>query len=182
MGPLLLCLFMLSTCTALDGTNYFTTHSFLEAIPSNNVTFEDPQVKEFHFHVYFYQSNPVSVQAALTLRALILEQVSTKEMIVVCNGVTEEMLPGLDTSKIPLFNTKPMGPHPMGSFEVWCPQEYFAKAMSFFMLKRGELSILIHPLSRHEIEDHTNRAMWLGPSTRIDLTVLEPDLGIIEIG
>ena len=63
------------------------------------------------------------------------------------------------------------------------------------MRNRGELTVLFHPLSSHEvcvlldskrciavsvqIEDHTARAMWLGPSYRLDLTVLEEDLGHI---
>ena len=25
--------------------------------------------------------------------------------------------------KVPSFNDKPVGPHPEGSFEVWCPAE-----------------------------------------------------------
>ncbi len=53
------------------------------------------------------------------------------------------------------------------------------------MRRRGELSILVHPLTEHAIEDHTGRAMWLGPSYRPNLNVLTgsddpqyPELGL----
>ena len=56
---------------------------------------------------------------------------------------------------------------------MWTPKEYLAQALSFFMLRRGELTILLHPLSgSHAVEDHTGRAMWLGPEYRLNLNVL----------
>ena len=54
----------------------------------------------------------------------------------------------LINKEIPPMNMRPIGPHPIGSYEVWAPKEYFAHAMSFFMLNRDELSILVHPLTR----------------------------------
>ena len=59
--------------------------------------------------------------------------------------------------------------------------------MSFAMLHRGDLTILLHPLGNNEIDDHTIDAMWLGPSSRLDLSVLSstggddpecPELGL----
>ena len=90
----------------------------------------------------------------------------------VLNGVTDAILPGVNVSNIPLFNEAPIGPHPCGSYEVWCPKESMAQALSFFMLRRGELSILLHPLTPHEIQDHTGRSMWLGAPYKLDLTPL----------
>ena len=65
-----------------------------------------------------------------------------------------------------------MGPHPMGSYEVWCPKEYFARAFSFFTINRGNLTILVHPLTRHEVIDHSERAIWMGTPAPVDLTAL----------
>ena len=83
-------------------------------------------------------------------------------MTAVCHGVTSDMLPGLDESKIPGVHYGPIGPHPVGSFEVWVPQEYLPHMLSFMMYNRGDLSILVHPLGKTEIQDHTTDAMWLG--------------------
>ena len=95
-------------------------------------------------------------------------------MTVVCNGVTSEILPGLEDSQVPHFNTEPKGPHPVGSFEVWTPREFLADMMTFMMYNRGSLSVLVHPLGKTEVRDHTSDAMWLGPSYRLDVSHLSP--------
>lgn len=67
------------------------------------------------------------------------------------------------------------------------PIEYIGHVLSFMMINRGNLSILLHPLSHHSIEDHSGRAMFLGPPLFIDLTPLSvtgsdppqyPELGL----
>jgi len=49
--------------------------------------------------------------------------------------------------------------------------------MSWFMLNHGNLSILLHPLTRFEVLDHTERSMFLGPRYPLDISVLSEDLG-----
>lgn len=78
--------------------------------------------------------------------------------------------------KLNVVNTAPRGPHPIGSFETWVPAEALGDVLGWFMLHRGNLSILLHPLTRHEIADHTHRAMWLGQSMPLDLSVLHKEL------
>jgi len=41
-------------------------------------------------------------------------------------------------------------------------------------MNRGELSILVHPLTREERSDHESRAAWLGPPFPLDLDALPP--------
>jgi len=45
------------------------------------------------------------------------------------------------------------------------------------MQNHGNLSILLHALTRWEVEDHTSRAMFLGPKVPLDLSALKEDLG-----
>ncbi|ORX63660.1 hypothetical protein K493DRAFT_322095 [Basidiobolus meristosporus CBS 931.73] len=120
------------------------------------------ELKEFHFHVYFFQNNKASRDKAHQLRKDI-EQLTAEGHFVA----------------VPLknaFNEEPRGPHPCGSFEVWCPREYLSQVLSFFILNRRGLSILIHPLSRHEVLDHTERSMWLGTPYPLDITALQEEL------
>lgn len=49
--------------------------------------------------------------------------------------------------------------------------------LSFAMLNRGELTILIHPLGPNELDDHTRYAMWLGSPYPLDTSVLDPKGG-----
>lgn len=89
--------------------------------------------------------------------------------------MTNKELPGLE-GKPPPMNLGPVGPHLSGSFETWAPAESFAQVLSWFTLHRGSLSILVHPLTRYEREDHTTHAMWLGAPWVIDLDALRVDL------
>ncbi len=125
---------------------------------------------------------------ALAFRDKVIEAVKNRKFIVVCPGITDKELPGLQsTNKI---NYDPIGPHPCGSYEVyncywtpcniwidewfqiWTPWESVAAMLSFCMLNRGTLSILVHPLGKSEVEDHTTHSMWLGSPFRLRVETL----------
>jgi len=139
-------------------------------------TWPDAELREFHFHVYFFQANEASVADALRLKGELVDAVASGAFVCVCDGVNSSNLAGFASdAKVPPVNMGPRGPHPVGSYEVWVPSEHLGAVMSHLMLHRGERSVLFHPLSLHCVEDHTGRAMWLGPSFNIDRTVLSFD-------
>lgn len=107
-----------------------------------------PTPLEWHFHVYFHLDEG-SIAAADVLREKLIEAVRAGELMVVLNGVDRSVLPALteeSVEKLPGFNTRPMGPHPEGSFEVWCPNEKLGEALAFITIHRGDMTILLHPL------------------------------------
>ena len=119
-----------------------------------------PQIKEFHFHVYWEVENS---DKAMYLHDLIKSNDSS----------------GIFTAKILRINSRPVGPHPVPSFETWVPFESFAHVYEFFLRQlpvSDGISVLIHPLTRHEILDHTTRATFLGKSYPLDLSVLHEEL------
>eukprot|EP00128_Syssomonas_multiformis_P012800 Colp12_sorted_trinity150504_noHs@13234 len=139
------------------------------------------RIKEWHFHVYF---DTETRDQALKFRSLLLEEVRQGNMFLVFNGVTAETHPrlsALNTERIPNFNEKPVGPHPVCSWENWVPQESLAKALSFFTLNRGDLTVFIHPLTRYELKDHTHRAFWLGKEYSLKLDVLQVSMPHITL-
>ena len=159
----------------MRGGACFSTNlnSLTQVIQTEDTKFDDPEIKEWHFHVYWFQQNKYQNESAMRIQKELIEKVRTKAFTVVLPGITSEILPKLNMSNnIPTFNDGPRGPHPVGNFEVWTPKESFADVLSFFMLRRGELSILLHPLTPHTVQDHSGRAMWLGKSFSLDLTVL----------
>lgn len=146
-------------------------------------TTHQQEVKEWHFHVYFWATTNYftgephrNVAEAEALRDKLIAQVaSDPSFVAVCNGISSEQVPGL-IGQPPPMNLKPVGPHPQGSFETWVPIESFARVLSWFTLNRGSLSVLVHPLTRHEKKDHSIHAMWLGDAWVIDLDTLRDDL------
>ncbi|KAI0344999.1 hypothetical protein BDW22DRAFT_1325416 [Trametopsis cervina] len=119
----------------------------------------ESEIKEWHFHIYFHQRNSGEHQAALDLRDAVLRLRRDGAFIAV-----------------PLFrvNTDPIGPHPVGSYEIWCPSESFASVFSYLCMNRGDLSILVHPLTKEQVSrlDHEIRNAWIGPSFPLDLSTL----------
>jgi len=125
--------------------------------PVDLETVLENEVKEWHFHIYFHQRNPDEHKAALVLRDSVLRLRRDGAFVAV-----------------PLYrvNTDPIGPHPAGSYEIWCPSESFAAVFSYLCLNRGDLSILVHPLTTEERKDHEIRNAWIGPSFPLDLSTL----------
>merc|ERR1712135_175043 len=160
------------------GSCYLTSHTITHPIDSNETSWKpEGVIKEYHFHTYWFQDNPESYTAALRIQTELINSVAEGKFVVVLPGITKDILPRVNENAIPHINTKPVGPHPCGSFETWVPKEYLNDAMSFFMQRRGDLSIFLHPRGRWENEDHGPRGMWLGPPHRLDHTVLGVDLG-----
>ncbi|KAH9996680.1 DOPA-like domain-containing protein [Russula compacta] len=130
------------------------------------------EIKEWHFHIYFHQKNKREVQAASDFVTLSLRLRQGRCLFVA----------------VPLWrvNLGPEGPHPAGSYEIWCPSESFASVFSYLCMNRGELSVLVHPLTKEEVRvsffrgipsppvsgDHETRNAWLGPSFPLDLSAL----------
>ncbi|KAF8061738.1 DOPA-like domain-containing protein [Lyophyllum atratum] len=125
--------------------------------PTDLETVLKDEIKEWHFHIYFHQRNASSHHAALELRDAVLRLRRDGAFVAV-----------------PLFrvNTEPIGPHPVGSYEIWVPSETFSSVFSYLCMNRGDLSILVHPLTRHQRADHSIRNAWIGPSFPLDLDTL----------
>ena len=70
------------------------------------------------------------------MRRDLVAAVRSKRFVAVCHGVTDAILPGLNTSNVPHVNMVPTGPHPAGSYEVWAPREYLADLLSFMLIRR----------------------------------------------
>jgi DOPA 4,5-dioxygenase len=68
----------------------------------------------------------------------------------------------------------PVGPHPVANLQIIFTTAEFAEFVPWLMLNRGELDVLIHPLSDDSVDDHSRYAMWLGSPVPLRLDVLRP--------
>ena len=108
---------------------------------------ETPQIKDWHAHVYF---DPATREAAWALRERI-----EKEFDIVMGR----------------FHEKPVGPHPMFSYQVHFQNAQFAPLISWLTLNHGDLIVFIHPNTGQDLEDHRDRAVWIGKSVPLMLDI-----------
>ena len=105
------------------------------------------QIKDWHAHVYFDEA---SRDAAWALRERI------------------EMTFPIEMGR---FHEKLVGPHPHFSYQVALKNEQFLAVMSWLTLNRGELTVFIHPNTGHDLEDHRDRAIWMGRQVPLVLDI-----------
>ena len=73
---------------------------------------------------------------------------------------------GLPIGKL---HEKPVGPHPEWSCAVSVPPDRFHELIPWLALNRGSIDFLIHPMTGHDLLDHTEHVMWLGKSYSLNL-------------
>ena len=71
------------------------------------------------------------------------------------------------------WHDNPVGPHPTSMYQVKFPIAEFPRLVPWLMLNRGELVVLVHPLTDDEYEDHAHHAIWLGAKLPLNLEVLK---------
>jgi DOPA 4,5-dioxygenase len=124
------------------------------------------EIKEFHFHVYFFPNNPASRESAHKLR----QKIGSLAKQGFFHPIADHASSLCDG---------PVGPHPIPMFGVWCPKEYFSRMFSWFILNHGEHSVLIHPLTKEELKDHSERASWIGKPVPLNTSKLDSMLAAI---
>ncbi|MGE0821409.1 MAG: DOPA 4,5-dioxygenase family protein [Candidatus Binatia bacterium] len=67
------------------------------------------------------------------------------------------------------WHEKPVGPHPKWMYQVKFAPEEFGTLVPWLMLHHEGLDVLIHPETGNDVQDHTERALWLG--TKLDLNI-----------
>lgn len=107
-------------------------------------------IANWHAHVYF---DATSRDAAWTLR----EQIGAHW-----------------GAKLPLgrFHERPVGPHPMWSYQLAFTQEQFAEVVGWLTLNHGGLDIFLHPNTGDALRDHRDAALWIGRSHELVLSAL----------
>jgi DOPA 4,5-dioxygenase len=69
------------------------------------------------------------------------------------------------------WHDAPVGPHPRGSYQIAFKPALFGNLIPFLMLNHGDLTVFIHPNTGEDLADHRDRALWLGKSETLDLSI-----------
>lgn len=67
------------------------------------------------------------------------------------------------------FHEKPVGPHPMWSYQLAIDAAQFAAVAGWLTLNHGTLDVFMHPNTGDALRDHRDCALWLGRSHVLDL-------------
>ena len=108
----------------------------------------EPAIRDFHAHIYF---NPAELAQAHALAATAHERFGVR---------------------VGHFHTAPVGPHPRGSCQLTVQPHQWGEFSQWIALNRNGLTIFAHTSTGDDVPDHTDHAIWFGPSEEIDLTPL----------
>jgi len=70
------------------------------------------------------------------------------------------------------FHEKPVGPHPMWSYQLAFAAAQLTPVLAWLALNHGALDVFIHPNTGDALRDHRDCALWLGRSHRLNLAAL----------
>ncbi len=113
--------------------------------------FSDPDsqaILGYHAHIYY---TPESKAVAARLR---------------------EAIGGIFAVTLGRWHDALVGPHSQPMYQVAFTRAEFARLVPWLMLNREGLSILVHPVTGDDYEDHANLSLWLGPPLPLNLDVL----------
>lgn len=71
------------------------------------------------------------------------------------------------------WHDNPIGPHPVSMYQVAFPVAEFPRLVPWLMLNRSGLTVLVHPLTGDDYEDHATHPLWLGPPLALKLEILK---------
>lgn len=71
------------------------------------------------------------------------------------------------------WHDAPVGPHPMGSYQVGFEPAQFSVLLPWLAMNRGKLTIFVHPLTGDVLREHTENAIWLGQTQLLNMPALE---------
>ena len=100
---------------------------------------EPGQIRGYHAHLYYDALTRASAAA-----------------------IREQIAAQFPKARLGNWHDGPVGPHPVGMYQVAFPIGEFPRLVPWLMLNRGGLNVLVHPQTDDAYDDHTIHALWLG--------------------
>jgi len=109
---------------------------------------EVARIEGYHAHIYY---EPATRGIAERLRQAIGERFA---------------------ARLGRWHDAPVGPHPTSMYQVAFAVEELPTLVPWLMLNRDGLSVLVHPVTGDDYEDHARFALWLGTPLPLRLEML----------
>ncbi|CAF3705108.1 unnamed protein product [Rotaria socialis] len=140
-----------------------------------------PPIISYHIHIVYTLFNPSSVKAALALHNLTRQQFQDY-LGPDCPGRYDYgylcMINDHDIENTTLIG----GPFVSGEWSIFLPIGYYAVVTPWLLQNKGDLSMLVHPNSGYEYEDHSIWAQWAGQTWPLDMSIFEKETQTNEFG
>jgi aromatic ring-cleaving dioxygenase len=117
-------------------------------------------IQSYDVHTYWNNNSETERKAAFDLRERVLKDFKNE----------------IEAGDIRVYKfwDRPIGPHPINMWELdFKSPEIFKVIVPYFQLHHGKLSVLIHPKSGNDLQDHTVNALWLGHKIKLDTAMLK---------
>ncbi|RFU48497.1 DOPA 4,5-dioxygenase family protein [Paraburkholderia sp. DHOC27] len=69
------------------------------------------------------------------------------------------------------FHERPVGPHPMWSYQLEFAAPHFNEIVAWLTLNHGALDVFMHPNTGDDLRDHRDAAVWIGHSHTLKLSI-----------
>lgn len=131
-----------------------------------NCTAESAPIWSYHVHVLFWPDNEQHSQKAAALKSLFEEHFNAT----FCKGYFHQ-------PDLCYFATvdKPQGPFLTGQWGCYVPLDRYAEVLSWFMQRRADLDVIVHPDTGCLVHDHTVWSLWGGYRWELDTSKLSHD-------
>jgi len=122
-------------------------------VAAMGVEYIEEDITAYHFHTYFFVGNQRAEKEAMEFRKELRKKID--------DGF-------LSACSLNAVEVGPIGPHPYSQWEMCCNKTSLPQATAIHMQNRGNLSVLLHPLTRQDLDDHVGRATWIGEPVPLD--------------
>jgi aromatic ring-cleaving dioxygenase len=142
---------------------------------------EPPPIISWHAHITYFLTQQSNIQGAMDLRA------KTADYFAPFLG--EECDGRYDNGVLCMINdhnfwneTLEGGPFPVGEWSIFIPVPYYSLVVPWLLQHRGAYSMVIHPNTGFEYEDHSIWASWSGIPQPLDMSIFQENTQTEDFG
>ncbi len=108
-----------------------------------------PAIKGYHAHIYYDA-----------------ESIDTARQV--CEAVRD-----LFDAEMGRMHERPVGPHPEWSCQLAFGPERLGDVLPWLALNRRGLTVFMHPDTGQDLQDHRDRAIWMGSMPALNLAIFD---------
>jgi DOPA 4,5-dioxygenase len=123
-----------------------------ETVPGPGGKVADPaRISEYHAHIYY---DPAFSRDRASV-------------------VRDHIAAAFPEARLGHWHDQPVGPHTQAMYQIAFPPALLPRLLPWLMLNRLGLTVLLHPDTGNDLDDHTDHAAWLGAVLPLRLDVLK---------